>query len=117
MKGYETSEQLLTDEFIERRRILKQVAKKPRNRLPKRIRKSDALVDEISNSAKYQPYVLESQAKSIKTAQKHIINFANKNDKNVKKPRSAANWIRSLLANYLVFLLLLVVWWYIATQI
>lgn len=111
-------EQLLTgasvEEYISKGSKTKRMSKRP----PRRIRKSAALIKKVSKRAAYQPYLLDSQVKSVQTAQKDLLEFSQKNtDRKVHKRRGAKNWLSAFLANYMIFLILLACFWYVATQI
>lgn len=87
-----------------------------KKKLPRKIRRSANAISEIEKRAKHQPYLLESQKKTLLTAEKQIEGFSKKEETKEDRKASRGRWFTSLILNYLIFLLILAGFWYIATQ-
>lgn len=84
--------------------------------LPRSVLKSATEIDSIEKQRKYQPFLLESQKKSVEKARKNIADHSQQQDTKAKKKMGRKQWFASLFLNYAAFLVLLAGFWYVATQ-
>lgn len=94
-----------------------QKVRSARKKLPRRVRRTATTIAQIEKAAKYQPYLLESQKQTLAKAERQVGDLAKKEDTKAGRSAARKQWLIGLILNYLVFLVLLVGFWYVATQI
>jgi len=95
----------------------KQKLKNAKAQMPRKVRKTILEISKIEQKIANQPYLLESQKKTIQKARKVLQKPIPFEDNADKRSLSISNWLRSLVLNYLIFLIILVGFWYVGTKL
>ena len=91
--------------------------KAAKKHLPRKIRKSAETVIDAERRAKYQPFVQNSQTAAVHKARKEVTDYISNLDTKEERKIARRQWFAGLVLNYLVFLVLLAGFWYVATQL
>lgn len=95
---------------------LNRTALKSKKDLPKKIRRSIKIISDAETNLHHKPYVSPQLADQVQKSKNKVTEFANEIDTKASKKATRKQWVTSLFLNYSGFLMLLFIFWYVATQ-
>lgn len=115
-KTTQSVEAVLDKSFAASGKTLEQKLSNTKKKLPRKLRKLAKTTAEIEKRARYQPYLLDGQAKTLEKARKTAAQYVDIESKAANKIAARKQWLSGLILTYTTFLVLLFGFWYISTQ-
>jgi len=95
---------------------LNKTALKSKKHLPKKIRQSMKVISDAETNLHHRPFVTPQMVDSVARSKDKITNFATEIDTKASRKTARKQWATSLFLSYSGFLILLCIFWYVATQ-